>query len=333
MKKFLIILGILAVAQLSAQDVIFSQNFLVPETLNSSFTGAIKTSKIGSIHRSQWRNYGLKTNSNYFYYDTWLEGIKTGIGITLLNHTESASSYQFNQVNLNYSLSFQINDTWFFRPSISAGFGIKNYGFQNLLLEDQINLNSNSINTSSIDPLLLREKRMFFDFSSSLLFNNENSWIGLTLKHLNKPNISLAQNGNIPLDIFISIHAKYYIPILENRGTWITSKSKIYFLSNFMLQGSFNRLDLGVQYIFNEQFSLGLITTSSPLSKRSNNSSLITSVNSFAGISWQGFRFGYSYDFKTSEIANTGGTHEFSLSYDFSKNIRFLNRFKCVPYF
>lgn len=112
-------------------------------------------------------------------------------------------------------MAFQMSDTWFFRPGISVGFGMKNYGFQNLLLEDQINLINNTINTSTIDPFLLGTQRNFFDFSSSILFNNDDSWIGLTIKHLNKPNISLTANGNVPLDIFWSVHAKYYLPFIE----------------------------------------------------------------------------------------------------------------------
>jgi type IX secretion system PorP/SprF family membrane protein len=332
MKQFLYILFLLAGVQSQAQDVIFSQNFLVPETLNSSFTGAIRTSKVGSIHKSQWRNSVFKTTSSFVYFDTWFEGYKTGLGVSFLNQTESASSYTFNQVNFNYAMSFQISDSWFFRPSISVGFGMKNYGFQNTLLEDQINLNNNSINTGSLDPLLLSSQRNFFDFSSSVLFNNENSWIGLTLRHLNKPNISLTPNGNIPLDIFLSVHTKYYLSFLENYRTWFASKSKLYVLSNFMMQGNVNRLDIGFQYIFDDQFSFGITAATTPL-KNDIDSSWLNSISAFAGVRWQGFRFGYSYDINTTELINTGGIHELSISYDFSVNIRALDRFKCVSYF
>jgi len=332
MKQYLYILFFLVGLQTMAQDVIFSQNFLVPETLNSSFTGAIRATKTGTIHRSQWRNSAFKTNSSFVYYDTWLEGFKTGLGVSFLNQTETASTYTFNQINFNYSMAFQMSDTWFFRPSISAGFGMKNYGFQNILLEDQINLNNSSINTSTLDPLLLNAQRNFFDFSSSILFNNDDSWMGLTLRHLNKPNISLTENGNIPLDIFISVHAKYYLPILENSRTWFSNFSKFYVLSNFMMQGKVNRFDLGFQYIFDDQFSLGITAATTPL-RNDNNSTILNSLSTFAGLRWQGFRFGYSYDFNTTELINTGGIHEFSIAYDFSLNRRFLDRYKCVSYF
>jgi type IX secretion system PorP/SprF family membrane protein len=332
MKYILIIVFIIFSIKATAQDVIFSQNFLVPETLNTSFTGAIRSSKIGSIHRSQWRNSGFKTNSSFVYFDTWFEGYMTGLGISFLNHTESASTYTFNQVNLNYSMAFQISDTWFFRPSISAGYGIKNYGFQNLLLEDQINLSNNSINTSTLDPLLLNEQRMFFDFSSSILFNNEDSWAGLTLKHLNKPNISLTENGNVPLDIFISVHSKVLIPVFNNYRNDFYGMSKLYLLTNFMLQGNFNRLDIGTQYIVDDKFSIGILASTIPM-KNTEESPLISSVSTFAGVKWLGFRFGYSYDINTTNLLNTGGIHEFSVSYDFDINIRLLDRYKCVPFF
>tara|TARA_B110000027_G_C16120983_1_gene302947 strand:- start:2877 stop:3875 length:999 start_codon:yes stop_codon:yes gene_type:complete len=332
MKKIIFLLFIIASGHVYAQDVIFSQNFLVPETLNTSFTGAIRSTKVGAVYKSQWRNAALKTNSNYVFIDTWFEGFKTGVGISFLNQTESISSYTFNQVNLNYAMTFQISDKWQFRPSMSAGFGMKNYGFQNLLLEDQINLNTSVINTSTIDPLLLNEQRNFFDFSSSILFNNEDSWVGLTIKHLNKPNISLTENGNVPLDLFWSVHTKYYLSFLENFRTYYANKSKIYVLSNFMMQDNFNRLDVGMQYVFDDQVSFGITGSSSPLNK-AENSSLINSVTTFLGVRWQGFRYGYSYDFNTTNLVNTGGIHEFSISYDFNINIRKLDRYKCVPFF
>jgi type IX secretion system PorP/SprF family membrane protein len=333
MKRLLNLFLLVLTAQYTyGQDVIFSQNFLVPETLNTSFTGALQSSKTGSVHRSQWRNSSFKTSTNFVFFDTWFEEYKTGVGVSFLNQTESASTYTFNQINFNYSMAFQISDSWFFRPSISAGFGMKNYGFQNLLLEDQINLNSGVINTSTIDPLQLIENRNFFDISSSILFNNEDSWIGLTVKHLNKPNISLTENGNVPIDVFISAHANVLIPVFNNYRNDFIGMSKLFLLTNFMLQGNFNRLDIGTQYVVDNRFSIGILASTSPI-KNINQSSIISSINTFAGMRWNGFRFGYSYDINTSKLINTGGIHEFSVSYDFIVNIRRLERYKCVPFF
>ena len=332
MKKLVSILLFLIAYNLSyGQDIVFSQNFLVPETLNSSFTGAILTSKFGTIHKTQWRSIGFKTSSSFAYFDTYIPKYNTGLGITFLNHTESASSYTFNQVNFNFSMAFQMSDSWFFRPSLSAGLGSKSYGFQNLLLEDQIN-NSGAVNTSSIDPVLLKSQRFFFDFDSSVIFNNEDSWVGATVKHINKPNISLTQTGNVPLDIFFSAHSKIHIPVFNNYRYSFWGMSRIYFLSNYMMQSGFNRLDIGTQYVYDDYISLGFTASTNPINN-SIRGSFINSINTFASIKWKGFRIGYSFDMNTSLLGGIRGTHEFSLGYDFKITQRDKYRYKCISYF
>lgn len=330
--KYLLFIILFISGSVYSQDAIFSQYFMMPETINSSFTGALQGTKLGVIRRSQWVNFGLKVDSNYGFIDTWFEGIKSGVGISILNHNENKSNYSFNEVNLNYALAIQLSDTWYFRPSISTGIGVKDYGFNNLLLEDQININSGQISANSMDPVFLNEKRFFVDFSSSLLFNNENSWVGLTLKHLNRPNISMTDEGNTPLDIFISLHSYIEFPLKKYSNNTFTHNNNFYFLSNFMMQSKYSRFDLGSQYVYNNQFLLGFLVATNPI-KNDLNSHLLTSFNSFVGLKWEGFKFGYSYDMNLSDIGFTGGIHEFSISYDFGINLREINRYKCVRYF
>ena len=320
MKKLLLLLLIINFVNTKAQDVIFSQSFLVPETLSSSFTGATGYAKTGVLRRSQKTNYGGNVNSNYGYYDTWFDRYNSGLGISILNQQETNSSYSFNQLNLNYSIVFKLSKEWFFRPSISVGYGMKSFGFQNLLLGDQIDIATGIIGLTS-DPLAFGNKRSFFDFSSSILFNNDYTWIGVTLKHLNKPNISLTSNDNVPLDIFLSVHMKYNLPFIIGNSPWFTSQSEIYLLSNFMMQGISNRLDIGLQYIFDNKISFGLVSGLSPFRKLKE-TPLVSTINSFVGVKWKNFRFGYSYDLNTTKLLNNGGIHEFSIAYDFNLNIR-----------
>lgn len=68
MKRVIIIFFLFTNILSYAQDVIFSQAFLVPETLNSSFTGSLRSTKIGSLYRSQWRNGNFKTNSKMLFF-------------------------------------------------------------------------------------------------------------------------------------------------------------------------------------------------------------------------------------------------------------------------
>ena len=280
MRKFLLLIVVLIYFEGFSQDPIHTQFFMVPETLSSSFTGAKQSTRAGIIHRTQWPGLNFSINTQFAFVDNWFEEVRSGIGVSVLNHKETTKRYNFTQVNLNYAYQFPITDDWNVRPSISVGYGSKNFGFQNLVLEDQINIFSGIINANSIDPISLNESVRFIDFSTSVLFNSENSWVGMTLKHLNKPNISMELDGQESLEMFFSIHASLYLPFGKYRN--YRNSNKLYLLANAMQQGPYNRFDLGTKYQM-ERFSFGLLAATNPI-KSDQNSHFLTSINAFVGM-------------------------------------------------
>ena len=246
MKKQLIAaLVLLAITtSVKAQDPIFTQYFIVPETLNPGFTGFMETTNIGVLHRTQWPDLNFKVDTEYAFYNTWIDEMNSGVGISVLNHRENFTNYNFTQVNLNYAYKVQLNDDWFFRPALEIGFGNKTYGFQNILLSDQININTGVINPNSNESLPLKDKVLFFDFTAGMLFNTENSWIGLSIKHLNKPNISFSTIGNLPLGTFLSVSSGREVILSDYFYSNFASDTKLLLTANYMQQGEYNRLDL-----------------------------------------------------------------------------------------
>jgi type IX secretion system PorP/SprF family membrane protein len=306
----------LLVKNMHAQDPIFTQAFMIPETMNTGFTGSTESTTAGMVHRVQWPGLDFSINTQFAFVDTWLDELNSGVGISILNHKETKTRYTFTQVNFNYAIAVRLSENWYFRPSISIGAGMKSSGFQNLILEDQINIFDGTIDINTIDPALLTSQIKFFDFSSSLLFNNEASWVGITLRHLNKPNVSMTHEGNNALDMFLSVHSAIEIPfsifpIFRN----IDEEHKVYFLSNFMKQGQYTRLDIGSQYVY-DRFSVGLLAAIDP-EKRNLDTHLLTSINAFIGFKKEGWKFSYSQDFSTNSIGKTGGVYEITVSYNF----------------
>lgn len=312
-----------------AQDPIFTQYFMVPETINPGFTGFLETTNTGVLHRTQWPNLDFRVDTDFGFFNTWREEMNSGFGVTLMNHRENFTNYSFTQANFAYAYRVQLNDDWYFRPAIEVGFGNKSFGFQNLILEDQININNATINSTSIDPLMLREKVNFFDLSAGMLFNTESAWFGATLKHLNKPNISFSQTGNLPLEMFFSANAGLelkladYIDIIN-----FPYETKMLLTTNFMKQGDYSRLDIGTGLIFKKLF-FGVTAATNPV-KNSGNSHFLTSLNAFGGLKYEHFKFGYSYDFNTSKIGKTGGIYELSVTYQFDLNVHCLG---CPQYY
>jgi type IX secretion system PorP/SprF family membrane protein len=290
--------------------------FLVPETLNPGFSGFMETTYTGIIHREQWPELDLRVDTDYAFVNTWSESMQSGFGVSILNQRENASNYNFTQVNANYAYRVRINDDWYFRPGIEAGFGLKSFAFGNLLLEDQINLNGPN-NATSVDPLLANDKVKFFDISAGMVFNTDDLWIGLSMKHLNTPNIALSTNGNLPLNTFFSLSSGYeflvadYIDVL-----FFPYETKMFVTSNYMQQGRYNRLDMGASILFEKMF-FGTTFVTNP-AKNGMNNELLTSVNFFTGLQYENLRLGLSYDLNTTKIGRTGGVYELSLTYQFN---------------
>ena len=329
MKRILLLLIFLKLSLGYSQDPIFTQFYNIPEVLNTGFTGAYQNTKAGVIHRVQWPALNFSINTQFAYLDTSLDrNGKNGIGFSILNHKETNTRYNLTQLNLNYSYRVDFNQDFQFRPSISIGYGAKDYGFQNVLLEDQINPFSGTISPISIDPTLLQDNIMYFDISTSLLFiyrtynSDVDSWFGITAKHLNKPNISLLYQGNSALDMFFSIHGSLELPIF----TYDRDRS-MSFVFNGMKQSEYNRLDFGTHYT-QDWFTFGLLAATNPMRKNPN-SHFLTSINAIAGITWENFRFGYSYSFNTSKIGRDGGVYELSISWQGGEG---LNCFGCPRY-
>ncbi|WP_396169226.1 PorP/SprF family type IX secretion system membrane protein [Flavobacterium sp.] len=320
MKNTIILIGLLfSFGYVKAQDPVFTQFFMIPQSLSSSFAGAKEVTNAGIIHRTQWPGIDFSINSQFAYIDNWFEEMNSGVGISVLNHKETTTRYDFTQVNFNYALKVQINEDWYFRPSLSLGYGSKSFGFQDLLLGDQIDINNGVIHNTSIDPILLNDKINFFDFSTSFLFNNENSWLGVTLKHLNRPSISMAYSGNNQIDLFLSVHSSIAFPLNTSYGRF-EDEDSIYLLTNFMKQGEYSRFDMGPQYV-KGNFSFAVLAATNPI-RTNPNSHFLTSINSYAGFKYEGFKFGYSYDYNMSKIGKTGGVYEISISYEFDKSDR-----------
>lgn len=305
----------------SAQDPIFTQCFLVPESLNPSFTGLLETTSAGVIHRSQWTNLNYKIDTDYAYFSTWSENNLSGIGVNFLNHRENFTGYNFLQANINYSYRVELNYEWYFRPGIEIGYGSKSFGFQNLILRDQINLSNETISPVSIDPLQLNNRIHFIDISTGLLFYTDNFWIGSAIKHLNRPNISIAEEGNIPLDMFYNISTGYEFNLSDIIETgFLPYETRMMVTGNFMEQGGYNRLDIGTSIIFS-QLVIGATAALNPI-KKTDQSHTLTSINLFSGLQYEKFKIGFSYDINTSKIGRTGGVFELGLVYQFDVEAR-----------
>lgn len=315
-----LILTLVLSTKVSAQDPIFTQYFLVPESLNPAFTGTLITGYTGLIHRSQWPNENRRIDTEYAFINSPIgKEREMGLGLTILNQREVFTKYNYTQINVAYSYNVNLNFDWKLRLGMEAGYGFKNFNFNNLLLEDQINGNDGSIGGGSVDPSILNhyDRINFFDISSGLLLYNDNAWIGASLKHINNPNIAFTDYAKVPLEMFLSIHTGYSFNLDDSPLSLLPEQSSLLLTANYMKQAQYNRLDLGTAVNI-KPLIIGAIAATNP-QRKSDNSHFLTSINLFGSVQLDRFVLGYSYDISTSKLDNTKGVHEISLTWQIGR--------------
>ena len=75
MKRILLILVLLFFKKGFSQDPVFTQFYVIPETINSGFTANTWDTKAGIIHRVQWPKLNFSINTQFAYFDKWFEQI------------------------------------------------------------------------------------------------------------------------------------------------------------------------------------------------------------------------------------------------------------------
>ena len=68
-----------------SQDIAFTQSFMVPETINPSFSGFNGSTKFGLLYKNQqWNGFDFNVNSEYMFFDDWFPDLNSGIELVSL---------------------------------------------------------------------------------------------------------------------------------------------------------------------------------------------------------------------------------------------------------
>lgn len=309
-----------------AQDPIFTQFYNVPEALNPAFTASANTWNAGLLHRRQWPNENRRIDTQYAFASN-LATDELGLGLTVQNHQEVFTDYHYFKINGAVSYRVDINYNWHLRLGIEGGYGQKDFEFGGLLLEDQINRNTGSIDGASVDPGIMRSNNLrFFDLNAGLLADSEHVWIGVSLRHLNRPDVAFLEYAQVPLNMFLSVHGGYFWDLKGLPTVFAPEGSTVMVMGHYMRQSEYNRFDLGSVMDYG-RFSIGAMAALN-LERKTGNGHFLTSVNPIATVQFGEFRFGYSYDINTSGLRRSGGVHELTLVWQSSRDCSTCDNYK-----
>jgi type IX secretion system PorP/SprF family membrane protein len=305
---FLFFVFLLNVFILQAQDPQFTQFYSNKMYLAPSFVGATQQNRVASTIRDQWLGLPNSFITYTLSYEHYFSNFNSGLGVIIMRDQAGAGNLNLTELGLQYSYDFKIFETWHVRPGIQFAYLRRGLNFDDLLFGDQLKEGENSSSSGVEAPTLGGNGGV--DGTVSGLLYSPLLWVGASVDHLLRPNISLSgEPSRVPIKT--SIFGGYTLIKKSRLLNPIDETLSLAFL--FKAQDYKKQLDLGL-YWYKSPLMLGFWYRGIPVEKWNRGDALAMLI----GIKTRSFSVGYSYDFTVSHLVNsTNGAHEISLIWEF----------------
>lgn len=312
----------------TAQDPRFSQIHASGVFINPAMTGLYNgQSRLSFNYRDQWssflgqvpfRTFGAAYD--YRFYAGRNDYFSAGLSVL----QDEAGDAQMSMSNIGLNASYM--------KQLSGGRGRSSV--QYLVAGARLALAQNSINWATLrfstqfdgnafDPTLstgedmTNMNNMYADFNAGLMWymvmdDNQSIYLGAAMHHINQPNISLLDNLSETLYSTIQLHAGGEFPI--------TSDISLLPMARYMMQGPSYEIDFGSSIRFTTNDFRDIALRAGVLGRIVNGENAIGSdaVTVLAGLEWDRWALGLSYDLTISDLSATNdgrGAFEISLMY------------------
>jgi type IX secretion system PorP/SprF family membrane protein len=296
------------------EDYVVNQAKFLQKFNPSSF-GMNQLNRVGVLYNSLRVNEASAMDNKYFFGSIAFQEKNFSLGIDVNSFKLNDTGLNSSLANLSYVYKIQLSNYTFFLPGITVGLGSSRVNVENLTFEDQLNTSTGFISTESIDPLApIISDINYFDLCASFIIHNENYLVGLSLKHLNKPNVSFNKEVPFAKPISIGLQGAYEFNINPFERGFLPRFSYLYTYLNFRKYGDSMYIALGQDFQLGE-FSLGFTQQGGSVDSFALNNFGLT-----LGLALENFDFGINYNFANRKPGTVFSPSIFELSiiFDFS---------------
>ena len=308
-------------SSIQGQDAEFSQFFSNRLYLNPAFAGTYGNTGVNIHFRDQRIQLTSISNTINVSFNQYIEAIKGGIGLQLLNDVQGASisKMQFDAI---YSYGIKVTDQLQINAAIQASVFRKRISLSDVKLPEHVNPVGQSTTSYSLnlkyDP--------HFDFSAGILGNYRSSYFGFAAHHLTKPGEHEWGEKNVDFKIKrkYTFHYGTLIEIYRNgliKPKYFISPNVVYQIQNI------HRINYGLYFLY-RNFTFGTwIRQALP-------ENFDAAIILF-GIELPKYAIAYSYDFKlpkSGTLINIS-THEVTFILNFQyKQKKKIKAIKCPKF-
>ena len=308
----LLLLIMVALPELKAQDPQFTQFYANPLYLNPAFAGSVRCPRFVLNYRNQWPAIPGNFVTYSASYDQHFDGLSGGLGLLVTNDVAGEGTLNTTNVSGIYSYHLPIGRNFSLKAGFQATYAARTLDWTKLTFGDQIDSRYGFVYQTQESQA--NNSVSYVDFSAGLLGYSDKFFIGFAAHHLTQPDQSfLVPSSRLPMKI--TAHTGAVIPL--GRKTRFHTPATISPNILFQQQQDFRQINLGM-YFQKNPFIAGLWYR--------NKDAFIVLVGLQQGL----FKFGYSYDVTVSRLTNaTAGAHEISFSMQIACKVK-KKRFRTI---
>ena len=336
-KLLFLVVFLMGMLQLKAQDPVYSLFYLNKMALNPAYAGANRDLNLSVMSRMQWTGVPGKMQTTTASLDVACPSSKLGFGAMFYNDqagegflTKTQGSFIVS-ANLpgRYSRRLGIRGLrgrkYIFSAGLSYGVGQRRVDWSTLVFSDQIDELLGVYRPSNALIGSAETSNLVHDLSAGILFRSEISKsgsflsTGFSIYHINRP-VESFYGENVTVPIRYSGHLYFNI---KTSGKYRNGTPSFLTLGgNFDYQSQLQTALMGATYTFGKNILLGIWYRNQQfnLPNSNTNSAVFNMVYSMKWLS-----VGYSFDLTTSQLGldQTYGAHEVGI------NIRFDQVYLC----
>lgn len=305
------ILFFVTISNVFGQDPEFTQFYANPLYLNPAFAGTNLCPRVSLNFRDQWPGISGSFITSSFSYDQHVNPLAGGLGLIVMNDIAGEGTLTTTNVSGMYSYLLPINRKFSMKFGLQGSWFQKNLDWSKLTFGDQIDPRRGFVWQTGETPI--NDPIHGFDMAAGILGFSEKYFAGFAVHHLLEPNESVIAPpiGDSPLPRKYTLHGGAKLE-LKGRGESVYVSPNVL----FQLQQDFLQLNFGT-YVSKGPFTVGLWSrVADDLTEK--NFLTFDSFIALVGFQTELMKFGYSYDLTISSLTpKTGGSHEFSLGFNF----------------
>ena len=286
--RYLILFCMLPFLGISQQLPQFSQYMVNMIVVNPAYAGSRERLNVTFLNRNQWVGVNGAPVTQTFSMHTAIPNKNLGVGLSLVHDELGYENTTFVYADVSYTIN--INEDYRLSFGIKAGFS--KYGLDPDLLMDP-----SAVGDQYLDKIFNKAKP---NFGFGFFYRSDDWFLGLSSPRM------ITYNNATDIEYVAIERASYYL----NGGYMLEFNPQLKFKPTFLVKytnGAPVSFDLTANFLINEKLWLGAAYRFGD------------ALGGMISIqATDNLRFGYSYEFITSEInPYTSGSHEIFISYEF----------------